>query len=64
MLGFIAFALFILVCSHWKFSSYGDDGKRDLEASEGNIEKVLRLPPIKLLSMLEENHLMIIVGKE
>ncbi|KAL2467056.1 Protein GLUTAMINE DUMPER 3 [Abeliophyllum distichum] len=64
MLGLIAFALLILACSYWKFSSYGGDGERDLEAGEGNGSEGSEASVVKPPSVLEEKYLVIMAGQE
>ncbi|CAI9761069.1 unnamed protein product [Fraxinus pennsylvanica] len=64
MLGLIAFALLILACSYWKFSSYGGDGERDLESGEGNSSEGSETDAVKPPPVLEEKFLVIMAGEE
>ncbi|CAA2991282.1 GLUTAMINE DUMPER 2-like [Olea europaea subsp. europaea] len=64
MLGLIAFALLVLACSYWKFSSHGGDGERDLEAGEGNGSEGSEAATVKPPPVLEEKYLVIMAGQE
>ncbi|CAI9782975.1 unnamed protein product [Fraxinus pennsylvanica] len=64
MLGLIAFALLILACSYWKFSSNGGDGERDLEAGEGNGSEGSEAAIVKPPPALEKKYLVIMAGQE